>query len=151
MPGRRPACSASRPPTAGRASAARSGSSRRHSMSQHDLQGELRRARPVAPEELRERVRLIADRAPQTQRRLSWRLGAALAFAAAIAVAAAVVAVRGRDEHPAAEATVTVADQAVRAPSKSTQPPEAAGGAQAAGGAGATALVPRAGSVTSAP
>src|SRR5215216_2900218 len=71
-------------------------------MSQPDLLTQLREARPVAPTELRERVRLVADRAPQTRRRLTWRLGAVLAFAAALAIVAAVVATRGDDDSPTA-------------------------------------------------
>ena len=46
---RRPRSSGSRPPTARRASTARSRSSRRHSMSQRDLAAELRAARIPAP------------------------------------------------------------------------------------------------------
>ncbi len=81
-------------------------------MSQLDLQTQLRRARPVAPAELRERVRLVAGRAPKRRRRLTWRLGAVIAFAAAFAVVAAVVATRDNQERttaPAHEpATLTV-------------------------------------------
>jgi Domain of unknown function (DUF4349) len=69
-------------------------------MSQPDLVTQLREARPTAPPELRERVQLIAARAPRQPRRLSWRLGAVVAFAALLAVAAAVLATR-HDEHAA--------------------------------------------------
>src|SRR5215218_693660 len=82
-------------------------------MSQLDLRAQLRRARPVAPTELRERVRLVADRAPQPRRRLTWRLGAVLAFAAALAVVAAVVATRGGDDRTAAVETPPVADTSI--------------------------------------
>jgi hypothetical protein len=68
-------------------------------MSQPDLVTRLREARPVAPPELRERVRLVAERAPQPPRRLSWRLGVVVAFAAALAVVAAVLATRGGDRR----------------------------------------------------
>jgi hypothetical protein len=71
-------------------------------MSQPDLVTQLRAARPSAPDELRERVRLISERAPQPRRRVSWRLGAVLAFAAALAITAAIVATRGEDQRPAA-------------------------------------------------
>ena len=67
-------------------------------MSQPDLVTQLRAARTVAPPELRERVRLVAAEAPVRRRRLSWKLGLALAFAAALAVAGAVVATRSRDD-----------------------------------------------------
>jgi Domain of unknown function (DUF4349) len=73
-------------------------------MSQPDLMTQLREARPTAPREVRERVRVIAERAPQPPRRLSWRLGIIVALGAALAIVAALVATRGgdRDAAPAA-------------------------------------------------
>ena len=70
-------------------------------MSQPDLLTQLREARPTAPRELRERVRLVAERAPQPPRRLSWRLAAVVAVGAALAIVAAVVAARGGDRGAA--------------------------------------------------
>jgi Domain of unknown function (DUF4349) len=84
-------------------------------MSQPDLLTELRAARPAAPPELRERV-LALSPAPR-RRRLSWRLGVVVAFAAAVAVAAAVVATRGHDEKAVpsgAERATTVMDTSGR-------------------------------------
>src|SRR5262249_35298284 len=83
------ACSASRPPTARRASRARSRSSRRSSMSQHDLETTLRAIRPVAPPELRERVRAIAERPAPARRLGGWRRPLAMP----VPLAAALVAV----------------------------------------------------------
>src|SRR4051794_20120498 len=73
-------------------------------MSQPDLLTQLRDARPTAPRELRERVRLVAERAPQPRRRLSWRLGLVVALGAALAIVAAVVATRGGGDRGAATA-----------------------------------------------
>lgn len=70
-------------------------------MSQPDLLTQLREARPTAPREVRERVRLVAERAPQPPRRLSWRLGLVVALGAALAIVAAVVATRGGDRAAA--------------------------------------------------
>jgi hypothetical protein len=70
-------------------------------MSQPDLLTQLREARPTAPREVRERVRLVAERAPQPPRRLSRRLGLVVALAAALAIVAAVVATRGGDRAAA--------------------------------------------------
>ena len=57
-------------------------------MSQPDLLTQLREARPVAPPELRERVRLVAAQATPPRRRITWRR----AFVVVVPVAAAVVA-----------------------------------------------------------
>jgi hypothetical protein len=70
-------------------------------MSQPDLLSQLREARPTAPRELRERVRLVAERAPRPTRRLSWRLGLVVALGAALAIVAGVVATRGGDRGAA--------------------------------------------------
>src|SRR5215216_7243393 len=107
MPAQPPASSASHPPTARRASTGRSRSSRRQSMSQRDLLTQLREARPTAPREVRERVRLVAERAPQPPRRLSWRLGLVVALGAALAIVAAVVATRGGDRGAAPAPSAT--------------------------------------------
>src|SRR6476661_3762376 len=91
----RPACSASRRRTARRVSRAPSRSSRRLSMSQPDLAGALRAARPVAPPELRERVRLVAAEAkPPRRPRVTWRNALLVAVPVAIAVVAGVLATR---------------------------------------------------------
>src|SRR5580765_2670891 len=93
MPAPPPAFSVSRQPTAPRASTARSRSSRRLSMSQLDLIAEIRENRPVAPAELRERVRQLAADAPAPRRRFTWRR--ALVVAIAVAGLAAVAGVLG--------------------------------------------------------
>lgn len=79
-------------------------------MSRPDLLNDLREFRPTAPREVRERVRAIAagEARPQ-RRRLSWRLGVVVAFAAAIAITAAVLATRkdgGSPSSGAADATL---------------------------------------------
>jgi hypothetical protein len=64
-------------------------------MSQPDLDRTLREARPVAPAELRERVRLIAVQASPPRRQLvSLRRGLVLAVVVGAAVAAGVIATR---------------------------------------------------------
>lgn len=63
-------------------------------MSQPDLARALRDARPVAPPELRERVRLVAAQAAPPRRRVTWRMAVAVAVPVAIAVAAGVLATR---------------------------------------------------------
>lgn len=63
-------------------------------MSQPDLARALRDARPVAPPELRERVRLIAAQAASPKRRVTWRMAVAIAVPLAIAVAAGVLTTR---------------------------------------------------------
>src|SRR5580765_5792092 len=93
MPAPPPAFSVSRQPTARRASTARSRSSRRPSMSQLDLIAQIREHRPVAPAELRERVRQLAADAPAPRRRFTWRR--ALVVAIAVAGLAAVAGVLG--------------------------------------------------------
>src|SRR5437773_1507443 len=61
-------------------------------MSQPDLAGMLREARPVAPPELRERVRLVAAQATPPRRQLvTWRRVLLVAVPVAIAVAAGVL------------------------------------------------------------
>src|SRR4051794_22518976 len=64
-------------------------------MSQPDLAHVLRDARPLAPSELRERVRLVAARAAPPRRRLvTWRRAVLVAVPVAIAVVAGVLATR---------------------------------------------------------
>jgi hypothetical protein len=64
-------------------------------MSQPDLARTLREARPVAPAELRERVRLIAAQASPPRRQLvTWRRSLVLAVVVGAAVAAGVIATR---------------------------------------------------------
>ena len=64
-------------------------------MSQPDLAGALRAARPVAPPELRERVRLVSARATPPRRQLvTWRNALVVAIPVALAVAAGVLATR---------------------------------------------------------
>ena len=64
-------------------------------MSQLDLARTLRKARPVAPSELRERVRLVAAHASPPRRRLvTWRRALVVAVPVAAAVAAGVLATR---------------------------------------------------------
>jgi len=68
-------------------------------MSQPDLERTLRAIRPVAPPELRERVRTIAAQPAPSRRRLGWRRPLAIAVPLAAALAAALVAVLAND-HP---------------------------------------------------
>jgi len=64
-------------------------------MSQLDLARTLREARPVAPSELRERVRLVAAQASPPRRRLvTWRRALVVAVPVAAAIAAGVLATR---------------------------------------------------------
>src|SRR5437773_9143894 len=66
-------------------------------MSQPELLARLREARPVAPPELRERVRLIAAEAAVPPRRLiTWRRAAVVLVPVAAAIVAAVVLLPGR-------------------------------------------------------
>ena len=71
-------------------------------MSQPDLARVLRDARPVAPPELRERVRLVAARATPPRRRLvTWRRAVLVAVPVAIAVVAGVLATRPTHQQAA--------------------------------------------------
>src|SRR5204863_5803412 len=70
-------------------------------MSQPDLARMLHDARPVAPPELRERVRLVAAQAAPSRRQLfTWRRALVVGVPVAIAVAAGVLATRPT-EHQA--------------------------------------------------
>src|SRR5262245_2874514 len=66
-------------------------------MSQPDLERTLRTIRPVAPPELRQRVRAIAAQPTPARRFAGWRRPLALAVPLAAALAAALVAVFARD------------------------------------------------------
>jgi len=80
-------------------------------MSQLDLLQELRDARPAAPAEVRERVRLLAAQAPP-QRRVTWRRAAiVLVPALAVVGAAAIVLPRGERNTQSGPATSTVSLQ----------------------------------------
>jgi len=72
-------------------------------MSQPDLERTLRAVRPVAPPQLRERVRAIAAQPVPARRNLGWRRPLAIAVPLAAALAAALVAVfvRGNGPPPA--------------------------------------------------
>jgi Domain of unknown function (DUF4349) len=67
-------------------------------MSQLDLARTLREARPVAPPELRERVRLVAAQASPPRRQVvTWRRAVILAATVGVAIAAGVIATRPGD------------------------------------------------------
>ena len=66
-------------------------------MSQPELERTLRAVRPVAPPELRERVRAIAAQPAPARRAGGWRRPLALTLPLAVALAAALVAVFARD------------------------------------------------------
>jgi hypothetical protein len=69
-------------------------------MSQPDLARTLREARPVAPTELRERVRLVAAQAsPQRRQVVTWRRALVFAVVVGAAIAAGVIATRPA-HHP---------------------------------------------------
>lgn len=75
-------------------------------MSQRDLVAELRAARTPAPDELRERVRLVAASAPPPSRRITRRRAAVIALPVAAAIAAAVVLGRPAPHHAATRTLV---------------------------------------------
>src|SRR4051812_28638117 len=75
-------------------------------MSPPDLVTELRRAPPIPPAELRERVALLAATAPtEPPRRRRWVLAAVGALAVALAATAAIVSMRGGDRTAETGAT----------------------------------------------
>jgi hypothetical protein len=93
-------------------------------MSQRDLTVELRASNVAAPEEVRERVRLIAagDTSTPLPRRFTWRRALVLAFPVAAAIAAAIVFTRptATDQQHGAfvrglQTTPTARGQAARA------------------------------------
>jgi hypothetical protein len=103
-------------------------------MSQPELVARLREARPVAPEELRERVRLVADRSAPPPRRFAWRR-AALVLVPALAAAVAAAALLPRGETPEREA--------VSPPYAQETAPAATEDSRAAGAAGLTQALPK--------
>jgi len=70
-------------------------------LSRPELTAQLRDARPSAPPELRERVRLIGAAAPGRPRRITWRRVALVAVPVAVALAAAVLITRAATERHA--------------------------------------------------
>src|SRR3954469_11497470 len=81
-------------------------------MSQRDLVAELRAARPTAPAEVREHVRLVAagDHTARP-RRLTWRRAVVVALPAAAAIAAAVVLT-----HPSSQESTAVHGEVAAVP-----------------------------------
>ena len=63
-------------------------------MSQRDLSAEFRGTRVVAPNHVRDQVRLIAAAAPPPPRRITWRRALVIALPVVAAVAAAVIVAR---------------------------------------------------------
>src|SRR5215813_9458543 len=97
-------------------------------MSQLDLLAEIHAARPVAPAELRERVRGLAAAAPAPRRRITWRRAAVLAFAvAALAATAGVLGTRDGGNRNATEAPKASDTLATFSPSATS---DAAGAAE---------------------
>ena len=72
-------------------------------MSQRDLAAELRASRTTAPDEVRERVRLIAVAHTPPPRRFSWRRALVVALPVAAAVAASIVFTRPDHERRAVD------------------------------------------------
>jgi hypothetical protein len=90
-------------------------------MSQPELERTLRAIRPVAPPELRERVRMLAAQ-PLPARRLDrWRRPLALAIPLAAALAAVLVAVLARDHGSRPESSPGAKSAPLRA-SRATVP-----------------------------
>jgi hypothetical protein len=87
-------------------------------MSQRDLTAELRASRVTAPDEVRERVRLIAAGTIAPPRRFTWRRALVVALPVAAALTAAIVLTR-----PAEEPRVVHGQAQVGAPAKSTPLP----------------------------
>src|SRR5262245_51662161 len=108
-------------------------------MSQLDVIAELRAHRPVAPSELRERVRDLAANAPAPRRRFTWRRALVVAIAVgSLAAVAGVVGTRdgGRKtsvEVGEAQRAIPPVVHAVPNPSSSAADTSAAGSAFALG------------------
>jgi hypothetical protein len=79
-------------------------------MSQRDLTAELRGARITAPDELRERVRLIAAADTTPTRRFTWRRALVVALPVAAAITASIVFTRPSNNHAVATPPVFRAD-----------------------------------------
>jgi hypothetical protein len=113
-------------------------------MSQPELVAALRSARPVAPPELRERVRLVAAGAADssgTRRRLTWRHALGIAVPVAAAVAAAVV-LYPRSNGPGAPTPRTAAPPVERAAAHGAVSAAAAGSGAFKAAASDTAAAP---------
>src|SRR4051794_32543312 len=110
-------------------------------MSQLDLIAELRTNRPVAPAELRRRVRALAATAPAPKRRFTWRR--ALVVGIAVAGLAAVAGVVGTRDGGNRQ-TVGVVERAAVSPPRIAheKPAFTASGAAAADAAGTAAPTP---------
>ena len=117
-------------------------------MSQRDLAAELRAARIAAPDEVRERVRLIAVADTPAPRRFTWRRALVVALPVAAAVAASIVFTRPdhpqRVVHGIAVTTMERAPDKLGAPAQTHTPAfQAQGGSAAAKLAPITPLPPR--------
>ena len=110
-------------------------------MSQRDLTAELRGARITAPDELRERVRLIAAADTTPTRRFTWRRALVVALPVAAAVAASIVFTRPSNNEPTATPTVIRAAIQHGAATKSLGPVAGIPDSAAASG-GAARLAP---------
>jgi hypothetical protein len=98
-------------------------------VSQPDLVTQLREARPAAPPEVRERVRLIAAQAPPARRRLSWKRALLVAApVVAAAVVAAVVIPRGQRHATPTAVPVAPIERKAAAPVATGAPATAAQG-----------------------
>jgi hypothetical protein len=108
-------------------------------MSQPDLARTLRDARPVAPAELRDRVRLVAAQAATPRRQLlTWRRALAVAVVVGTAVAGGVIATRPSHQHVLHGAVPPPAEKRLGAPAIDSAGKTAAI-PQLARGAGSTA------------
>src|SRR5258708_20257002 len=94
-------------------------------MSQPDLARALRDARPVAPAELRERVRLVSAQASTPRRQLvTWRRSLVLAVVVGAAVAAGVIATRpSHHTVTAQEAAIAQAPNSIHTLGPAPPPP----------------------------
>src|SRR5262245_12643176 len=112
-------------------------------MSQLDLVAELRAHRPVAPAELRERVRQLAADAPAPRRRFTWKR--ALVVAIAVAGLAAVAGVLGtRDGGKRSVAHDVIESQKVLSVPRSRPGASAGAAPESLGAADHAAAAPKA-------
>jgi hypothetical protein len=115
-------------------------------MSRPDLIGELRESRPLAPAEVREHVRRIAERAEPAQRRRSfgWRRALVIAVPVAAAAAGAVILLPGGAPRSSplsptvrlAASPPAAAEHSLSPVTKSVAPPFASGLSGTAAGSG---------------